>query len=105
MLKEMTRDRVIEEVLEDGETITAPTYQVILHNDDVTPVPLVLMVLVSVFQLDTMESINKINEAERKDKAKIKGGYSFSEAIEKVEESDKMCEKIGFKLQFTIEEE
>ena len=105
MLKEMTRDIVIEEVLEDGETITAQPYQVILHNDDVTPVPLVLMVLVSVFELDTMKAIDKINEAERNNKARVKGGYSYSEAMEKVKESDNLCEEIGFKLKFTIEEE
>lgn len=105
MVMEKTRPIEITEILDDTEELTSNPYRVILHNDDVTPIPFVEFVLLKVFELDMDETIEKIIEAENKGASVVMGGCSFDEANEKVGEADTVCQKEGYELKFTIEEE
>ena len=99
---------VKEEILIEGESLTEKSYRVILHNDNVTLVHLVLADLLEVFKLAFNDAMDKVLEAELNGKTIVKAGYTFSEANEKVKESDVFCKKISGgsqKLTLTIEEE
>lgn len=105
MLQEMPITKeIVEEVIEE-ELLVSRTYQIVLHDDNVTPIDLVFIILIMVFELAPMEAIEKIEEAEKVGKVKVKGDYTFSQASEKVSEADHHCEEAGFKLTLTIEEE
>jgi len=105
MVREETKTNIVIEELEDVEYLEEKTYQVILHNDDVTPTPLVHIVLMSIFSLSPKASIEKIIEAESKGQTKAGGNYTFSAANEKVNEANNFCERYEYKLNLTIEEE
>lgn len=105
MVREVTRTAPTVEIISEGEPITADTYSVILHNDDVTPTPLVLVVLHETFQLDTRTAIDKILEAEATGMSRVASGCSFIQADEKVTEATNICRKVGYELVFTIEED
>lgn len=105
MVKDRLRPSEIIEDLDDMEELTDNPYRVVLHNDDVTPIPFVAFILLEVFELNKDNAVRKIMEAESKGASTIMSGCGFDEANKKVGKADSICEKEGYGLKFTIEEE
>lgn len=105
MVKEKTRTEEEVEILEEDEILTEKSYAVIIHNDEVTPTPIVFLVLIDVFGLDSSKTIGVIEMAEKNGKAMVKGGYTFSQAMEDVNKAKSLTRSFGLDLKFTIEEE
>ena len=104
----MLAEPIIEE-REDEEInlLHEKSYRVVFFNDDEIPVEPVMIILKDIFGLEMDEIIKKIILAEKEGKAVARGGYTFSKASEKINESKKMFEKMwaGKQLKLTIEEE
>lgn len=108
MIKEKVDVKESEEILIEGESLIEKSYRIILHNDNVTLVQLVIADLLEVFKLEFVSAMDKVLEAEMNGKSIVKSGYTFSEANNKVNESNTFCDQISGGLQkitLTIEEE
>lgn len=104
MIKE--KEDIVVEVISDVDTIEEKTYSIVLHNDDVTPVPFVFMVLIEVFEKSMEETMRIVVQTELNGKAAVKQGLSFEEANKKYDEAMNYCKEEGMMdLKFTIEEE
>lgn len=104
MIKE--KEDIVVEVISDVDTIEEKTYSIVLHNDDVTPVPFVFMVLLEVFEKSMEETMRIVVQTELNGKAAVKQGLSFEEANKKYDEAMNYCKEEGMMdLKFTIEEE
>lgn len=104
MIKE--KEDIVVEVISDVDTIEEKTYSIVLHNDDVTPVPFVFMVLIEVFEKSMEETMRIVVQTELNGKTAVKQGLSFEEANKKYDEAMNYCKEEGMMdLKFTIEEE
>lgn len=104
MIKE--KEGIVVEVISDVDTIEEKTYSIVLHNDDVTPVPFVFMVLIEVFEKSMEETMRIVVQTELNGKTAVKQGLSFEEANKKYDEAMNYCKEEGMMdLKFTIEEE
>lgn len=104
MIKE--KEDIVVEVISDVDTIEEKTYSIVLHNDDVTPVPFVFVVLIEVFEKSMEETMRIVVQTELNGKAAVKQGLSFEEANKKYDEAMNYCKEEGMMdLKFTIEEE
>ena len=103
MIKE--KEDIVVEVISDVDTIEEKTYSIVLHNDDVTPVPFVFVVLIEVFEKSMEETMRIVVQTELNGKAAVKQGLSFEEANKKYDEAMNYCKEEGMDLKFTIEEE
>lgn len=104
MIKE--KEDIVVEVISDVDTIEEKTYSIVLHNDDVTPVPFVFVVLIEVFEKSMEETMRIVVKTELNGKAAVKQGLSFEEANKKYDEAMNYCKEEGMMdLKFTIEEE
>ena len=104
MIKE--KEDIVVEVISDVDTIEEKTYSIVLHNDDVTPVPFVFVVLIEVFEKSMEVTMRIVVQTELNGKAAVKQGLSFEEANKKYDEAMNYCKEEGMMdLKFTIEEE
>ena len=104
MIKE--KEDIVVEVISDVDTIEEKTYSIVLHNDDVTPVPFVFMVLIEVLEKSMEETMRIVVQTELNGKTAVKQGLSFEEANKKYDEAMNYCKEEGMMdLKFTIEEE
>lgn len=78
-------------------------YNVILHNDDVTTMDFVVMILQRVFRKDADQAQKLMLRVHREGQA-VAGTYSYDIAVSKVEMVRTMAKSEGFPLRLTIEE-
>lgn len=79
-------------------------YNVILHNDDVTPFDYVMLILINIFE-KTVEEAHDITTQIHVSKGGIAGTYSKEIAEQKVEEIKHMNNNYSFALVASIEKE
>jgi len=86
----------------DTETQLDPPTRVLLHNDDVTTMEFVVMVLRSIFELGWLEADRVMLEAHFRGLALV-GVYPLEEAKYKVGQAHALARAEGFPLHLTIE--
>lgn len=79
-------------------------YQVILWNDDFTPIDFVWNVLQYIFQ-KTLAEAETIASLAQKNGSSPVGTYSYDIASSLIEKSNSFSRKNGFPLTFTLQEE
>lgn len=87
---------------QDLEIKKPKRYQVLLHNDDVTPMEFVVDILYTCFFKAAEESNAIMLKAHREGKASV-GIYSYDVAKSKVEKARRKIDKAKYPLEFTIE--
>lgn len=98
-------EEVVKTVPETGaETRLVPLYRVLIHNDDVTPMDFVVLVLRSLFSLSGARAIEVMWEAHHTGVAHV-----VTEPLEKaefhVEQARSLSRGRGWPLTFSIEPE
>src|SRR5512135_3360061 len=88
----------------DAETTQGPLYRVIIHNDDVTPVDFVLLILQSIFQLDPLHALQVMYTAHYHGSAYVQT-LPKPEAQKRVGLAHTSARLNGYPLLFTIEAE
>lgn len=77
-------------------------YNIVIHNDDTTPMEFVIMLLMEVFD-KTLEQANDLTvEVHEKGKG-IVGTYTKEIAHSKHSEAQQIINNVGFELKITIE--
>lgn len=83
--------------------ITEPSkYCVVLHNDDFTPMDLVVFILIRVFFLPFNEANRLMLKVHHEGKAKV-GSYSYDIAVSKSAKATQMAREEGYPLRLTVE--
>ena len=82
----------------------APRYKVFIHNDDVTPMDFVVMILCDVFRKEINEAARMMAEAHHRGVALV-GVYSHEEAEFRVDQAHAKARTAKFPLTFTYEPE
>lgn len=77
-------------------------YNVIFHNDDVTPMDYVIILLTGIFNKDPMEAIDLMMEVHNTGAAVV-ARYSKEVADTKLAEVGKMNARFGYSLKVTTE--
>jgi ATP-dependent Clp protease adaptor protein ClpS len=77
-------------------------YQVLLHNDDYTPMEFVVLVLLQVFHKSESDAHAIMLQAHQRGSA-VAGVYTFEVAETKVDETMKLAAEAGFPLLVTLE--
>ncbi len=91
-LKEVTKIKLDEPRL----------YQVTLHNDDITTMEFVVMVLATVFHKSEEEAYQLMMQVHKAGKAVV-GIYSYDVATTRRNKAQQLADKAGFPLMVTIE--
>jgi ATP-dependent Clp protease adaptor protein ClpS len=78
-------------------------YNVILHNDDVTTMDFVILILIKIFHKSPEEAYDLCVQIHEHDKG-IAGTYSFEIALQKKDETLKAARYNNFPLMATVEE-
>jgi ATP-dependent Clp protease adaptor protein ClpS len=86
------------------KTRLAPRYRVIVHNDDVTPMPLVVSVLTGIFRLEAKVAARIMWEAHRTGVAHV-ATLALEEAEVRCERAHALARGFGYPLTFTYEPE
>ncbi len=89
---------------EDEEVQFAPRYRVIIHNDDVTPMDLVVRVLLTVFRLEVKRAMEVMLEAHESGAAHV-ATMTLEEAELRCEKAHAEARKLDYPLTFTYEPE
>ena len=79
-------------------------YHVIMHNDDITTMDFVIMILKEIFLYDDNMSVDLMLQVHNAGKA-IVGTYTYDIAYSKVQKVTSMAKKENFPLQLTIQPE
>jgi ATP-dependent Clp protease adaptor protein ClpS len=82
----------------------APLYQVIIHNDDVTPMDFVLHILTSIFELAGVHAVQVMFTAHHNGSAYVQT-LPKDEAVRRVGRAHVSARLNGYPLTFTIEAE
>lgn len=82
----------------------APRYKVFVHNDDVTPMELVVYVLVGIFSLEHQRALEVMLEAHHTGVAFVTA-LSLEQAEFRVEQAHSLARGQGYPLTFTYEPE
>jgi ATP-dependent Clp protease adaptor protein ClpS len=82
----------------------APRYKVFIHNDPVTPMEFVVVVLVRIFTLEHKRAIGVMMEAHTSGVAFV-GAYSLEQAEFRVEQAHSLARTAKYPLTFTYEPE
>jgi len=97
------------DLLDKDETknnIVPPSkYKVVYHNDDYTPMDLVIISLASIYNLPAAEAVAKMLEVHEKGRAIVQSGLSREIAETKVNKTIKYFRSQGFPLLATFEKE
>lgn len=78
-------------------------YQVIMHNDDFTPMDFVVMLLQQIFHKDEPEAVRLMYTVHRSGRAAV-GVYPYDIAVTKVRAGMSMARDQGFPFRLTVEE-
>lgn len=79
-------------------------YKVILHNDDLTPMDLVVTILTGVFRKKEAEAVQLMLRVHHEGQA-VAGIYSFDIAVSKAERATSIARSEGYPLQITCQPE
>jgi ATP-dependent Clp protease adaptor protein ClpS len=77
-------------------------YRVIIENDDVTPMDFVVLVLLTVFELDYQRAEDVMYEAHLKGRAFV-ASFPFEEAQQRVYAAQSLARASGYPLSFYLE--
>tara|TARA_B100001250_G_scaffold389559_1_gene388770 strand:+ start:162 stop:500 length:339 start_codon:yes stop_codon:yes gene_type:complete len=80
-------------------------FKVIYHNDDYTPMELVIISLIMIYRLDNNTAANKMLEVHEKGRAIIQSGLSKEIAETKVNKTIQFFRGQGYPLLATFEKE
>ena len=86
------------------QTRLAPRYRVLIHNDDVTPMHFVVMVLNAFFRKNFDQAMEVMMTAHKSGLALV-GVYGLEEAEFRVEQAHSKARGVKYPLKFTIEPE
>ena len=89
-------------VAEDSETELDPPHHVIIHNDDVTPMDFVTMILQGIFELTYWDATAVMIKAHFKGQAVV-GTMGLEDAKYKVSTAHQRARANQYPLTFTIE--
>ena len=78
-------------------------YQVVMHNDDFTPMDFVVYVLATIFLKEEKEAVDLMLQVHNGQKAVI-GIYSYDIAHTRVSQVMEMARKEGYPFRVTVEE-
>jgi ATP-dependent Clp protease adaptor protein ClpS len=92
----------IKEFIEEESIVDDSFFNVIMHNDDVTPFEYVIMVLNLIFEHPVDDALKLAMHIHQNGSA-IVATLPMDEAYKSVEEVDKTNERYGFLLQTTVE--
>jgi ATP-dependent Clp protease adaptor protein ClpS len=92
------------QILEESETELEPLYQVIIHNDDVTPMDFVVHVLKTIFHLGNDRASEIMLTAHIKGTAYVQT-LARSEAEKRMKKALFESNNAGYPLKFTMEPE
>ncbi len=90
-------------VVMDDEELEKP-FRVIIHNDDVTPMDFVVVVLTNIFELELQRAVEVMYEAHVKGKSLVTV-LSYKEAHRRVYNAQTAARAFNYPLSFTLEEE
>lgn len=100
--KEATIVFDLDEVVNEIESHYEPVYNVIMHNDDYTPMDYVVLVLVTIFDMDPQQAFSTMMHIHHHGKAIVKtDDKSICEELKS--QVDKMNEMSGVQLKVTVE--
>lgn len=91
--KEKTRTRVRE----------PKRYQVVMHNDDYTPMDFVVKILIEVFHKEEKEAVTLMMTVHKSGKAVV-GSYSYDMAVSRTRTATRRAEEEGYPFRMTVEE-
>jgi ATP-dependent Clp protease adaptor protein ClpS len=91
----------VEYVVITNEELERP-YRVIIQNDDVTPMEFVVLVLLTIFELDFERAMEVMLEAHQKGRALV-GTLPLEEAQQRVYEAQSRAREAGYPLSFYLE--
>jgi ATP-dependent Clp protease adaptor protein ClpS len=91
----------VEYVVITNEELERP-YRVIIQNDDVTPMEFVVLVLLTIFELDYERAMEVMLEAHRNGRALV-GTLPLEEAQQRVYEAQSRAREAGYPLSFYLE--
>ncbi|HEX5688875.1 MAG TPA: ATP-dependent Clp protease adaptor ClpS [Roseiflexaceae bacterium] len=91
----------VEYVLVTDEELERP-YRVIIENDDVTPMDFVVMILLTVFELDFESAMEVMLNAHNKGRALVRT-MPFEEAQQRVHTAQSLARQSGYPLSFYLE--
>lgn len=78
-------------------------YQIIMHNDDFTPMEFVVEILIDIFRKDLLEAERLMLLVHESGRAAV-GSYSYDIAVTKVQAASKRARQEGFPFRMTVEE-
>jgi len=87
-----------------AKTRLAPRYKVFIHNDDVTPMEFVVLVLTGIFSLEHKHAMGVMLEAHNNGVAFV-GAYSLEQAEFRVDQAHSLARGHKYPLTFTYEPE
>ena len=93
--KEETKNRIVP----------PSKYKVVYHNDDYTPMDLVIISLASIYNLPAAEAVSKMLEVHEKGRAIVQKGLSREIAETKVNKTINFFKGQGYPLLATFEKE
>jgi ATP-dependent Clp protease adaptor protein ClpS len=93
----------IEYIIASDEDLERP-YRVIIENDDVTPMEFVVLVLLSIFELDMQRAEAVMLEAHYKGQAYVVS-LPFEDAQQRVYNAHSVARGAGYPLSFYLEPE
>ena len=97
-----TKETIIVDIPVFEET-NNHNYNLILHNDDLTPMEYVILALVTVFEKDEQSSASLMLQAHQNGSAVI-STVSYETGKKKIEALDILNMLLGFDLQVTMEQ-
>jgi len=92
------------QIITETETELEPLYQVIIHNDDVTPMDFVVHILKTCFYLSNPQSAEIMLSAHVYGSAYVQT-LAKSEAHKRVDRAHAQAHNAGYPLKFTLEPE
>jgi len=91
-------------VLEKTDIIIAENYKMVLHNDNITSMEFVILLLMSVFKKDDQEAIVLTMKVHNDGSAVIAEYSSYEVAEQKLHEANELIFAYGYPLKITIEQ-
>ena len=102
MAKKSSDTNVLERVESSTRTARPSEYDVIMWNDDVTPMDCVVIVLIEAFQKDLATALNIMISIHQSDRGLV-GTYPREEAYSRVDTAKRLVEEMGVPLLITVE--
>ncbi len=98
-----TDSDVLERVKTNNVTKRPNMYDIIMYNDDVTPMDAVVVILMDAFQKDLMSALATMMMIHQSDKGLI-GTYTMDEAYSKLDVAEKLKKELNApSLMITVE--